>query len=84
MTYEITVSTFEQAGSGFDMRGIITNLRSEATTVPPLTFEFVNEQGDIVQTIVLDGQTLEADGIAPFALAPVGEGMAAWRYRAES
>lgn len=84
MTYEITVSTFEQAGSGFDMRGIITNLRSEATTVPPLTFEFVNEQGDVVQTIVLDGQTLEADGIAPFALAPVGEGIAAWRYRAES
>jgi tetratricopeptide (TPR) repeat protein len=84
MTYEVTVSTFEQAGSGFDMRGIITNLKSAATAVPPLTFEFVNEQGEVVQTLVVDGQTLEADGIAPFALAPVGEGIAAWRYRAGS
>lgn len=84
LTYEVTVSTFERAGSGFDMRGILTNLRSEATTVPALTFEFLNEAGEVVQTIVLDGQTLEADGGVPFALAPVGEGIAAWRYRAGS
>ena len=81
MTYEVTVSSFEPKGSGFDMRGIITNLRSEATSVAPITFEFVNERGEIVQSLVVEGQTLEAEGMAPFALAPVGEGIAAWRYR---
>ena len=84
MTYEITVSAFEPRGSGFDMRGIITNLRSTATAVPAITFEFVNEQGDVVQSLAVDGQSLEPDGVAPFALAPVGEGIAAWRYRVGS
>ena len=84
MTYEVTVSTFEQAGSAFDVRGILTNLRSEATAVPALTFEFMNEAGEVVQTLVVNGQTLEAEGMVPFALAPVGEGIAAWRYRAGS
>jgi tetratricopeptide (TPR) repeat protein len=84
MTYEITVSTFEQRSSGFDLRGIITNLRSEATPVPVITFEMVNEQGEVVQSLVVEGQTLEPDGVAPFALTPVGEGIAAWRYRVGS
>jgi tetratricopeptide (TPR) repeat protein len=84
MTFEITVSTFEQRASGFDLRGIITNLRSEATPVPAITFEMVNEQGEVVQSLVVDGQSLEPDGVAPFALAPVGEGIAAWRYRVGS
>jgi tetratricopeptide (TPR) repeat protein len=81
MTYELTVSTFEPEGSGFDLRGIVTNLRSQATPVPAITFEFVTELGEVVQSITVDGQTLEPDGAVPFALAPVGEGIAAWRYR---
>jgi tetratricopeptide (TPR) repeat protein len=84
MTFEVTISTFEPEGSGWDLRGIITNLESTATTVPPIAFEFVNEQGEVVQAITVDGRTLEPEGVVPFALAPVGEGIAAWRYRTGS
>lgn len=83
MPFDLTVSAFEPAGSGFDMRGIITNLRSEASQVPPITFEFLNSDGVVVQSLVLDRQTLEPESMASFALAPVGEGIAAWRYRME-
>jgi tetratricopeptide (TPR) repeat protein len=84
MTFEVTVSTFVPAGSGFDLRGIITNLHAAPTAVPPLTFEFVNEQGEVLQVLEVAGQTLEAESVVPFALAPVGEGIAAWRYHVGS
>jgi tetratricopeptide (TPR) repeat protein len=84
LPFEVTVSTFTPAGSSYDVRGIITNRRSESTTVPALAFEFLTEAGEVVQTITVEAQTLEGDGLAPFTLAPVGEGIAAWRYRAGS
>jgi len=84
LPFEITVSTFTPSGSSYDVRGLITNRRSEATVVPPLVFEFLTESGEVVQSLTVEGQTLEADGLAPFTLAPVGEGIAAWRYRAGS
>lgn len=84
MTFELTISTFEVAGSGFDVRGILTNLRSEETAVPAVTFEYLTEAGEVVQAIVLEPQALEPDGMVPIAMAPVGEGIAAWRYRVGS
>jgi tetratricopeptide (TPR) repeat protein len=84
LPYEITVSTFTRSGSAVDMRGIITNRRSEPTNVPAVTFEFLTASGEVVQAITVEAQTLDADGVAPFALAPLGETIAAWRYRVES
>jgi tetratricopeptide (TPR) repeat protein len=84
MPFDLTVSTFEPTGSGFDVRGIIANRKSEATTVPPLTFDFLDESGKVVASVTVDQQTLAADAVVPFALAPVGEGIAAWRYKVGS
>ncbi|MDH4045411.1 MAG: tetratricopeptide repeat protein [Gemmatimonadota bacterium] len=84
LPFEITISTFEPAGSSFDVRGIITNLRSEGTAVPAVTFEYLTEAGEVVQSIVLESRSLEPEGMAPIAMAPVGEGIAAWRYRVGS
>lgn len=84
MTFDVTVSRFAPAGSGYDVRGIITNLTTAPLDVPALTFDFVNASGEVVQTITVEARTVEAEGVAPFALAPVGEGIAAWRYRAGS
>ncbi len=80
LPFDVTVSTFQPTGSGFDVRGIIANRKSEATTVPPLTFEFLDESGKVVTSMTTDQQTLDPDGVVPFALTPVGEGIAAWRY----
>jgi tetratricopeptide (TPR) repeat protein len=84
LSFDITVSTFTPLGSRYDVRGLITNRRSESTAVPALTFEFVTESGEVVQSLTVEAQTLEADGLAPFTLAPAGEGIAAWRYRVGS
>jgi tetratricopeptide (TPR) repeat protein len=80
MPFEITVSTFVPVGSGFDVRGIVTNLRSEAAEIPAVTFEFITEDGTVVQSKTIEPQTIDGGGVAPFALAPIGEGIAAWRY----
>ena len=82
--FDVTVSTFQPTGSGYDVRGIITNRDSVAVTVPTLTFDFLDESGKVVQTLTVDQQTLDADGVVPFALNPVGEGIAAWRYKVGS
>lgn len=84
MPFEVTVSGFTPQGSGYDVRGIITNLQDSAATVPPIVFEFINAAGEVVQAITVESQQLEEGGVAPFNLAPVGEGIAAWRYRAAS
>jgi tetratricopeptide (TPR) repeat protein len=84
MPYEVTVSTFVPSGSGYEVKGILTNLQDSSVTVPALVFEFLSEAGEVVQTITVDPQQLEAGGVAPFAMAPVGEDIAAWRYRAGS
>jgi tetratricopeptide (TPR) repeat protein len=80
LQFDLTVSMFVPSGAGYDVRGLITNRRSESTSVPALTFEFVTEAGVVVESLTIDAQTLEADGLAPFTLAPAGEGIAAWRY----
>lgn len=82
--FDVTVSTFQPTGSGYDVRGIITNRTSQAVTVPQLTFDFLDESGKVVQTLTVDSQTLDPDGVVPFALNPVGEGIAAWRYKVGS
>jgi hypothetical protein len=84
MPFEIQVSTFVPAGSGYDVRGIITNRGDSSVTVPPVVFEFVNSTGEVVQAITVEAKTLEGAGMAPIAMAPVGEGIVAWRYRLES
>lgn len=84
MLYEVTVSTFVPSGSGYEVKGIITNLQDSAVTVPPLVFEFLNEAGEVVQALTVESKPLDGGGVSPLTLAPVGEGIAAWRYRAES
>jgi tetratricopeptide (TPR) repeat protein len=84
LPFDVTVSTFQPTGSGFDVRGIIANRKSEATTVPPLMFEFLDESGKVVTTAATEQQTIEPDGVVQFALTPVGEGIAAWRYKVGS
>jgi hypothetical protein len=52
--------------------------------VPAITFEFLNAEGGVVQSLPIDAQNLEAEGVAPFALQASGDGIVAWRYRVGS
>jgi tetratricopeptide (TPR) repeat protein len=84
MTFELQVSQFAPAGSGFDVRGIMTNRTDSTITTPPLTFDFLSATGDVVQSITVDPKPIPGGELAPFQMAPVGEGIVAWRYRVES
>jgi hypothetical protein len=84
LPFDVTVSSIEPTPGGFDVRGVITNLRSTATPVPAITFEFLNAEGGVVQSLPIDAQNLEAEGVAPFALQASGDGIVAWRYRVGS
>jgi hypothetical protein len=50
-------------------------------SVPQITFEFLNEKGDVVRTLTVDPQTIESEGLVAFNLTAEGAGIAAWRYR---
>jgi hypothetical protein len=66
------------------VRGIITNRGDASLTTPPLVFEFLSASGEVVQSITVEPKNLAGGDGAAFAMAPVGEGIAAWRYKLES
>jgi tetratricopeptide (TPR) repeat protein len=84
LPFDVTVSAFTPSGSGYDVRGIITNRQDSTATTPPFVFEFLNGAGEVVQAITVDPKPVDGASIVPFAMAPVGEGIVAWRYRPES
>jgi tetratricopeptide (TPR) repeat protein len=81
MPFDVTISRFLPAGSGYDLRGLVTNRQDSTATMPPLVFEFLDANGGVVQTITVEGKTIAGGELAPIAMAPVGEGIVAWRYR---
>jgi tetratricopeptide (TPR) repeat protein len=84
MPYEINVYAFQPSEEGNYIQGTISNLMEEQLTIPPLEFEFLDEQGQVVITETFTGATLEAKGSADFNFSPVAPGVAAWRYKLPS
>lgn len=81
MTYQIEVQVGRESSGGYELVGTISNLRSQATNVPVITFEFLNAQGQVVATETISAQTIEPNGVKRFQLTPSGEGIVAWRYK---
>ncbi|MBI4420609.1 MAG: hypothetical protein HY560_07260 [Gemmatimonadetes bacterium] len=49
--------------------------------VPPITFEFLNQGGQVVASQTVPGMALKANESKEFELAAVGEGIVSWRYK---
>jgi tetratricopeptide (TPR) repeat protein len=82
---DITVSSFAPTtGDVWELHGVIANSKSEPVTIPAITFEFLNDQGEVVRTLTVDSRTIAGDGMAAFDLTPEGAGIAAWRYHVGS
>ena len=80
LSFDVTISMFQPVtGGAWELRGLITNASDAAVQVPALTFEFLNEAGEVVATQVVAAQML--DVAAPFGFQVRGESIAAWRYR---
>ncbi len=81
MTFQVEVQVGREAAGGYEVVGTISNLRSQATNVPAIIFEFLNSEGQVVASETISAQTIEPNGIKQFQLTPSGEGIVAWRYK---
>jgi hypothetical protein len=83
LRFDVRVELFQRTESGAQVRGTIRNLKEEETTVPELTFEFLDLNGSVVARETFSGATLTSTGSASFQFNPAGEGVASWRYKVE-
>ena len=83
LRFDVQVDLFQRSESGAEVRGTIRNLKEEETTVPALTFEFLDMNGTVVVQETFSGATLTSTGSASFRFNPVGAGVASWRYKVE-
>ncbi|HEX9727664.1 MAG TPA: tetratricopeptide repeat protein [Gemmatimonadales bacterium] len=83
LTFDITVSRFLPApDGGIELGGVITNLLDSAQTLPAITFELLDELGEVLEDVDVGSMELDADGgMAPFSYVALSEGIVAWRYR---
>jgi tetratricopeptide (TPR) repeat protein len=77
----IEISTADQLDGAVKIRGILSNMRSVATTVPTITFEFLDEQGNVLTTGTVPVSSLGPHATTEFEVTGTGEHIAAWRYR---
>ena len=83
LTFNVAVELFQATDAGYQVQGTISNLKEEDTIVPDVVFEFVDAEGEVVTVETVSGTTLAPKGSAPFELNPLGDGIAAWRYKVE-
>ena len=77
----VTVNGFNPTDTGFALEGQLDATQDVPIVVPEITFEFVNEAGDIVDSKTVAQQNLQPETALAFALEAEGEGIAGWRYR---
>ena len=58
-----------------------TSLSQTPVSVPPITFEFLNQGGQVVASQTVPAGSIAPNGTKDFELTAVGEGIAGWRYK---
>lgn len=83
--FDIVVDRFyELEGDTHTFQGRIINLMPESVSVPEITFEFIDTEGNVVTTERLEPATLEVDGTLDFQFNPADEAIQGWRYTVEA
>ena len=83
--FDIVVDLFyELEGDTQTFQGRIINLMPESVSVPEITFEFIDTEGNVVTTERLEPATLEVDGTLDFQFNPADEAIQGWRYTVEA
>ncbi len=81
LTFDVKIELFRPTDGGYQVRGTIANLKEEDTIVPDVVFEFVDAYGEVITAETVSGTTLAPKESAWFELEPLGDGIAAWRYK---
>lgn len=80
MTWDLVLDVMQVLGGTFTIQGHVVNLGEQEVTVPDVTFEFLDAQGNVLGTQVLPGGTLAAGQRQSFTLEEPTEGVTAARY----
>ena len=81
MRFAIEVQSAQPGRDRYDIVGVVSNMRNARTTVPPITFEFLDTAGNVITTQPLTIEALSAHESSRFELTAEGENITAWRYR---
>lgn len=81
MTWDLVLDVMQVLGGTFTIQGRVVNLVEQDVTVPDVTFEFMDAQGNVLGRQVLPGGTLTAGQSQSFTLEEPMEDVAAARYK---
>ncbi|MFQ5704405.1 MAG: tetratricopeptide repeat protein [Gemmatimonadales bacterium] len=81
LRYEVNVDISQQIRGGYTLRGRVVNLRARSTSVPAITFEFLDKDGNVVSTQTVAAATLASKKSKRFSFTQAGAGIVAWRYK---
>ncbi len=81
LTYEVNVDISRAIRGGYTVRGRVVNLASRSTSVPTITFEFLDSHGGVVNTQTVAAATIEAGQSKRFSFTQAGGLIVAWRYK---
>ena len=78
---EVTVGGFTPDENGAKLDGLLTNVKSQPSSLTAITFEFLSPKGDVVASQKQDIPALDASSNQAFEIKVTGAGIVAWRYR---
>jgi tetratricopeptide (TPR) repeat protein len=81
LTFDVYLDVLQTDEGGYTIEGRITNPGDADVSMPPLNFEFLDAQRNVVTTGVLEGRTLPAGASEPFTLQATGDAIVAARYK---
>ncbi len=81
LPFEVNVSEFEATELGYNVEGTVTNLREEPISIPALTFEFLDGEGNTVARDSVEVGMLDPEGSQQFQISPSADGIVSWRYK---
>ncbi len=80
LVVEVRVSESFAYEGGYYAFGTITNAGNTAIETPPVTFAFLDAEGNVVTTQTVSGATLQMGAERTFSVDATGAGIVAWRY----
>ncbi|HYT03875.1 MAG TPA: tetratricopeptide repeat protein [Gemmatimonadales bacterium] len=78
---DVTVSSFNVSDKGARLDAAARNFHAKASTPVTITFEFVNQKGDVVASQPHEVPALNGEATHQFQLKVDGTGIVAWRYK---
>ena len=83
LQYEVKIDMQQATDGGYMVQGRLTNPKDTEVTVPAVTFEFLDEAGNVITTETVESTTLEPMRSSTFSITGTGEGLVASRYKVE-